>query len=349
MKGKTKEKYRLKLWVRVGIFTTFVFIMAISSFIIYIGRHPSMKRRVNYNYSIDEKLDYQVYLKENDFYEEKFLGEGKQYATEIIDYINLDFNYNFNGSSIADIDYSYDITATIIGEYENTTNGNAELWKKNYVIKNLEEKNIEKGTSFNINENIKIDYSKYSKVVESFISKFRIPIDAYLDVKLNVVYSSELGKNTGLDRKRDQLEIKIPLAKTTIKIDKNIKEHRTEKLNNNDLVEENKPLIRFGLGLCLISLAIFLLLSPQVFISSKTYYEKTLKKIMRDYAEIIVEVDFPPDPDGVEVIDVKNFDDMVDIEEEIKSPILYYEIEKDAESLFTITTDKYIYKYNLRK
>ena len=322
--------------------------MIISAICLYFGKYPTLKKVANYNYNIDEKLDYKVYLKENDFYEEKFLEEGKQYATELIDYIDIDFNYNYSGSKIVDSDYDYDITATIIGEYENTENGNAELWKKNYTLKNKEEKSTKDSTSFNINEHIKLDYSKYSKVVDNFKSKFRIPIDAYLDIKLNINYNTKLDDQS-IVKKSDVLEIKVPLSKTTIKIEKNIEEHRSEKLNNKDFVKENKKLIKFGLALCLISLAIFLLLSPQVFISSKTYYEKTLKKIMKDYAEIIVEVGFPPNPEGAEVIDVKNFDDMVDIEEEIKSPILYYEIEKDVESLFTITTDKYIYKYNLRK
>lgn len=348
MKGKNKEKYRLKLWVRMSIFTAFVFAMIFSSTCIYLGRHPKIKKVINYNYSIDEKLDYKVYLKENDFYEEEYLEEGKQYATELIDYIDINFNYNFNGSKVIDADYDYDITATIIGEYENTENGNAELWKKNYTLKNKEEKSVKDVTSFNINDNIKLDYEKYSKVVDNFKSKFRIPIDAYLDIKMNITYDTKIDGNS-LTKKNDKLEIKVPLSKTTIKIEKEITEHRSEKLNNNNSVEENKPLIKFGLVIWFISLAVFLLLSPQVFISSKTYYDKTLKKIMRDYAEIIVEVDLPPDPEGYEIIDIKNFDDMVDIEEEIKSPILYYEMEKDAESLFTIITDKYIYRFTLRK
>ena len=45
----------------------------------------------------------------------------------------------------------------------------------------------------------------------------------------------------------------------------------------------------------------------------------------------------------------KNFEDMVDIEEEIKSPILFYEIKKGSESIFTIVNGSYIYRYMLKK
>ena len=40
---------------------------------------------------------------------------------------------------------------------------------------------------------------------------------------------------------------------------------------------------------------------------------------------------------------------MVDIEEEIKSPILFYEIKKGSESIFTIVNGSYIYRYMLKK
>ena len=70
---------------------------------------------------------------------------------------------------------------------------------------------------------------------------------------------------------------------------------------------------------------------------------------MKTYSEIIVEVDSPHSFDGLEVIDVKNFDDMVDIEEEVKSPILHYEIQKGVQSMFTIIKDGYVYRYMLTK
>ena len=52
---------------------------------------------------------------------------------------------------------------------------------------------------------------------------------------------------------------------------------------------------------------------------------------------------------GEYTCDVKNFEDMVDIEEEIKSPILYYEVEEGSEALFTIVNDNYMYRYILKK
>ena len=343
---KKVHKYKLKPWVRIGILLIFLFNVTFSFVFIHYGRHPVTATKIDYIYSIDEKVNYAVYLKDNDFYEENILGEGKQYATEIIDYISVNFNYNYQGDKVTKNNISYEINGTIIGEYENKENGNAELWKKNYVL--LDKISEEKDSAiFNIDKTLKIDYSKYSKVVEEFKSKFKIPIDAYLDVVLKVNYDMSL-EDQSIVKNTDTMEVKIPLAKTTIKIEKKLTDHRS--VNLSDIpVTKNKTLIRHGVAINLVSIAFFLLLSPYVFISNKTYYDKTLAKILKTYAEVIAEVHAPPSGDGLEVIDVKNFEDMVDIEEEIKSPILFYEIKKGSESIFTIVNGSYIYRYMLKK
>ena len=213
---KKVHKYKLKPWVRISILLIFLFNVTFSAVLIHFGRHPVVTKKIDYIYSIDEKLNYSVALKDNDFYEEDILGEGKQYATEVIDYISVTFDYNYQGNKVTTNNISYEINGTIIGEYENKDNGNAELWKKNYVLldKISEEK---ESATFNVGKTLKIDYSKYSKVVEDFKSKFKIPIDAYLDVILKVDYDMVL-EDQSIVKSTDTMEVRIPLAKTTIKI-----------------------------------------------------------------------------------------------------------------------------------
>ncbi len=344
--GNKVRKYKLKPWVRISIFLIFLFNVSVSAVLIHYGRHPVAPTKIDYSYGVDENLNYSVVLKDNEFYEEDTLGEGKQYATEIIDHINVNFDFNYQASKVTTNNINYEIHGTIIGEYENKDNGNAELWKKNYVL--VDKINEEKeSATFNIAKSLKIDYSKYSKVVEDFKSKFKIPIDAYLDVILKVDYDVLLDDQS-IVKNTDTMEVRIPLAKTTINIEKKIDKHRDYSLSEVP-VTKNKTLIRHGVFINLVSIAFFLLLSPYVFISNKTYYEKTLNRILKTFSEVIAEVHAPPSGDGLEVIDVKNFEDMVDIEEEIKSPILFYEIIKGSESIFTIVNGGYIYRYMLKK
>ncbi len=47
------------------------------------------------NYSEHSNLDYKVYLKENDFYEDEYLPKDMIYVASLIDKIKIDFNYRF--------------------------------------------------------------------------------------------------------------------------------------------------------------------------------------------------------------------------------------------------------------
>ena len=47
------------------------------------------------------------------------MPKGRQYTTELIDYIDINFNYLYSGSKLTDIEYEYNISGEIIGEYEN--------------------------------------------------------------------------------------------------------------------------------------------------------------------------------------------------------------------------------------
>ena len=46
--------------------------------------------------------------------------------------------------------------------------------------------------------------------------------------------------------------------------------------------------------------------------------------------------------------DIKNFEDLINIEEELRIPILFYELEKDDEAWFIITTETQAYRYILK-
>lgn len=347
MDKKVGKKHRsLKTWVRVVIVAILVFTMFLSIYLIYTGKNPNEEKIKGYVYDIDENIEYKVYLKENDFFEEEYLTEGKQYTTQVIDYVDIDFKYTYSGSANALNNYRYQIIGTLKGEYENTDNGNAELWKKNYVLLDTKEINTT-DAGFTVNQNVKIDYSKYSRIVDNFKTKFKIAIDAYMDVKLLVVYENKLAGTSSVVSGSDAMSVKIPLSKATIKIDKQLEEHRSKKLTEENLLKPNSLKIKTGMILGGISLIIFILVSPKVFASKKTLYVRKKEKIMKSYSEILVTTDTLPDLQEMEILTINDFDDMVDLEEELKSPILVYEPYENKECWFIVINDKYAYRYVL--
>ena len=70
---------------------------------------------------------------------------------------------------------------------------------------------------------------------------------------------------------------------------------------------------------------------------------------MKDYGDIIVETTSPVNFNDYQVIHVKNFNEMIDLEEELHVPILYFEPAVGQESWFMLIHDKVLYKYDLKQ
>lgn len=349
MKKEGTKKLVLKPWVKVALSLIIIILISTSIFMIYNGKNRKNDDTPKYRYNTNSNIDYKVYLLPNTFYEEEYLTKDKQYASSLINYIDVSYNYLYTGSLETNMNYAYDITATIIGEYENSTSGKSELWKKNYTLLESQSQVLPSRTTFDINQNIKIDFNKYKKIVDDFRKNVKLSIDAYLDVKLTVKFNNALNIYNSNIKGEDVLSIQIPLNESTIQILTDYKKENKKVFTAGDLKTENKLQVRIGVIMLIFSSILSLVTVPKILTSNKNVYLKTLNKIMKSYKDIIVEVENEFDFKDLEILDIKTFDDMVDIEEEVKSPILYYEMEKDSESWFVITTDKYLYRYILSK
>ena len=82
--------------------------------------------------------------------------------------------------------------------------------------------------------------------------------------------------------------------------------------------------------------------------TKKSEYVMTLNKILKEYSDIIAKAENIPNLTQYDVIHIKDFADLVDIEEELHSPIIYNEIREDLECWFMIFNDKTAYKFILR-
>ena len=121
----------------------------------------------------------------------------------------------------------------------------------------------------------------------------------------------------------------------------------SKNLYDEELVPKNMNRVYINSILLIILLIISISNKDRLIINKKTYYTKNYNKIIKNYSDIIVEVSTQPNLENLEILEIKNFDDLVDTEEELKSPILLYEIKKQKESWFIIIHNKYAYRYIL--
>lgn len=344
-KGK-KKKLILKKWVRIFLIMVLFFLACISLYEIYFGLFPKKDLNPYYNYNIKQDIDYKVYLKPNEFYEEDYLEKEKQYTSQIIDYIDIDFNYLFSGSKLIDVKYDYDIEAQIIGEYDNTSSGKSEIWNKKYILLEKQDFTNDNVTSFDVKNNLKIDYDKYNNVVNNFKNKFKLAIDANLVINLDINYTGLISDSKEEVSGSDTLKISIPLSKSTINIKTEYKDNDSKNLYPEDNMK-NMNQVYIGIFMLVVTIIIFVIMKDKLIINRKTYYSKTLEKILKDYSDIIVEISSSVNFQDLEILDIKNFDDMIDIEEELKSPILLYEVEKGRTCWFIVVKNNYAYRYIL--
>ena len=330
------------------------FVYIFVSIVIFITSFLMFKKSMsNYsqdmvNYVENSSIDYKVYLKKNNYFDTPFLEKNKVYITSLIDYIDIDFSYNLKFDSKKSGRYVYYIKGIMSANVSNT---DKDYWQKNYNILKLTEETYDNVDNINLNKNIKIDYVKYNKLLLKFKEEFKLTMDGSFKAVLcidNYIKSndgSELLKTTVTD-------LEIPLTKATIEVPIKVNEINNSSKLYGDLVYNNSTfnnilkissIVLFVLGLLLISYSVFKLVRSFEKLSS---YNKELKKILKTYDGIIVNVKSAPNYSLTNVINVNSFSELLDAHSEIRQPITFFE--KDKKAIFTLINNNVMWKYVLK-
>ena len=90
-----KKRLNVKKMVLLLVIPSII-LMAFGALCIFSSLQKDNKAVLSYN----EKgnIDYKVYLKENNYYEDKFLGKNMQYIASLINTINVDFKYEMHST-----------------------------------------------------------------------------------------------------------------------------------------------------------------------------------------------------------------------------------------------------------
>lgn len=352
MKKSDENKTIFKQWTSV-LLIVFVFAIFISGFCLVVsGFNPETQAKKElYSYNYNTNMDYKVYLKENSFFKTDYLGMNKQYISSLIDKIDVTANYDFNSSEVLDYTYSYSISATPKGLYEGSDGKNAEVWSQNYPLYTSETKSGT-GKSFKISQPISLDYNSYNDLMSNFREQFGVSIDGRVDLTLDVNITAGLaGDSEKSLNKTSSISLKIPLLQQTIKINPDyISTGHEVVYDNQGGNQENVKVtyILFGVLLMIFAVIGFIvLLKKLLVITKKSEYLLNYNKIIKDYGDIIAETRNVPDLSKYDVIRVKNFNELVDIEEELHSPIICCEVKPDSECWFVILNSGVAYKYTL--
>lgn len=351
MSEKEKEMWVQKI-TKIIIATVSLIVLIISIWIMFdCFKKPTDQESFIMNYSSNANVDYKVYLKSNRFYDQKYLGKNKKYVSNLIDYIDIDFNYIFRTSLKADSSYSYSIQAIIGSDYE--LNGkSAELWSKSYTLVPTKSLTSNNTSTYTLKENVKINYNQYDALAKKFREEYGVVADTKLTILVNIDSNSNIKNDynkTIKDSKRIKIVMPLNKAVTDITVTgaDSLSKNVTQTIKGE--LHVNYFLLIISIILIVISAPICIVMFYKLFkITNVSQYILQLRKILKGFGDIIAEVTTKPDLRGLNIIEVKKFEDLINIEEELRVPILYYELEKDNEAWFIITTGNQVYRYILR-
>ena len=297
-------------------------------------------------------IDYKVFLKENNYYKEQYLGKDMQYVASIIKNVVPTFTYEMHSEEKMEYTYNYKVSADLI--ISDPNDNNKVLYKRpSLLVKDTKEKVT--GGSFRVDQEVSINYDEYNNYVNSFKKEYALSVNSKLVLTFNIDVT---GKSPLLKedfKKSSKLVIAIPMSEQTINIGID-----TSDINNSGTIEKNymsqikKPVaLVLGIIVGLLSLALLYIVIYNFLTNrSKTdVYKVTIKSILREYDRAIVSSKTADtiDESKYNVIEVPRIEELLDAHDSTGKPILYNEDTENNISTFIIVSDEILYKYRVVK
>lgn len=327
------------------VFPVVIFIIGL----LFLYNYYTLSKGRYIYYNEESNVNYNVCLKQNEFYENKCLEKNNQYVASLIDYIPANFNYKLNFlNSDLEYTYSYRMVATF-----NVKDSSSEkiLFTKDDILYTSPEKKATNGVA--IDYNLSIDYNKYNDLLNNFINIYDLSQTTNeLKVSMDVFINGQGDEKFGDINTSKATSLTIPLTTKTVNIDIN-----GTSMNSNDNrihVQPTKsytPLLILGVVFVVIALGLLILILDLIKKNRtvQEIYDNRIKKITLAYDAYIQKItgDYPIG--ASQICKVSSFQDMLEIKESSEKPLLMLENKEKTGTFFLIPVGEgVIYTYAIR-
>lgn len=335
---------------------THIYCLILSVLLVISGGLLAKSLIVKQNQSVDiaesGKINYGVALHKNNFYDSEYISSAENdkvtsFVSNLIKDIDLDINYVIDSNKKIDGKINYEVYGLL-----NIVNSETDELFYNKRFELSEPASVELTDKNNtVKKKISIDYAKYNKIAKQF-ADFKVNADSELKIIVEIKkdISSSNYSLTGINSEQE-LALSIPLNVNAVTFetkDSNFK--NSFAIGRNDLFN-NETLVYFvpsfmALALALV-FAIEVALKVHAISKITSGYDKTLKRIMKEYDRLIVETKTAPDFSHLEQKTVTSFEELLDARDSIHRPINFYEKSAHSMAYFYIRVDKIVYIYKL--
>ncbi len=340
---KNREKWIFTHAVIIAVLTVAILISALVS--------HQLKSTYYIDYRENGSIDYNVFLKENEFFDKDHLGKDQSYVASLIDKIVADFSYEIDMDA-DDVNYRY--SYSIDSRLEIIDNSSkVAIFNPKYNLVDVQNKSQSSSNRLNINEIVVINYDEYNDLANKFLETYGLTATtSNIVVTLSVDVLSDCNAFSGSSVDTYTSELRIPLTTKTVNINMtSAVPGETESMIACTRGAGSEVFKTTAVVLTVVDVLVIILLVAFIYLTrtEDITYTARVKKIVSQYKSYIQKINNPFDPCGYQIIFVDKFDEMLEIRDTIQAPILLFENSDKTCAKFMIPTDsKLLYCYEIK-
>ena len=348
-----KGKIKIRKSVRTFYIISLILIILLSWYSLYrtskIENNATKKDIYEYNNKFFYSFD--VDLVENSFITSENISDPNTYITDLINTVPTNMTYSYNSNNVSNIEYSYQIVGNLEAVYKKDGE-EQKVWKMSDIIVPMKEMEVT-SDKVEINENFTLNLKEKIDMITSFESNLGMQVTTNYTVLLEVVTKTNFEGEQIINSYSPNIVFEIGPKTTTVhsnvqNSDKPTVISKIEVEKANSISNLQKGIVTF-VDIASTILILFILIRTKNANSVKNEYKQALNKILRGFEEKIVEVNQKIETEGQNVVEVREFDEIVKVSEELFKPILYWNNDKEEESWFCVLGNNIIYRFILKR
>lgn len=346
--GTTTKHYRVLGWSLIG-----AVLVIIGLAFIYQGYHQQAGGAPTfgsaYQYTVKQSADAAVRYFDSSFFANKTPGiDNPAYISDLTDEIEAQFRYSYSANQPTKLTSIYDVKAQVQATYaiKGSSENSSNVWQKDYQLVPPTTASIE-GTDITLTPKVTIPFADYKRAATEFRTALLLPTTSQVMVMFTVRVTGTVDGAPINDTRTSTITAPLEeqVYQPAIKFDKEdtrqvIAASAKEGQARTAQVEWVSGLLLLTGGALLIAYG----MRKRIF---KSPYQRELDKIYRYHDGLIVRTSRPIDLTDYQIIPMRSFADMLNLEEELKKPIIADEISSSL-THFLIASSNVMYLYKLQ-